>query len=184
MALGELAFKIGRRIGKHPIAGRLFCLTERLLPVKRVAREHGLVAFHHPRPVAEPHILIVPTTPVASITTHKLDDDAMFATIWSMVELAQRVSDHLPPNQGWQLVINGGERQDIGQMHGHLLHSDADSMPDAFPLYDPADDTIGWSALLSTLRDASEISGAGCSLIIRWNWGEQPAARVTQSRHA
>ena len=61
MRLQEKAFDIGRAIGKHRAASRLFCLVEPVLPLNRLGRSAHCVAFPHPRPPDHPHNHIGPT---------------------------------------------------------------------------------------------------------------------------
>lgn len=163
MSLGNTAFGIGRRIGKHPLAGRIFCLAERWLPLKRVARTHTLVAFHHPRSIANPHVLIVPTRPLPSLTAPMRSSENRAETIWQMVILAREIGLNMHAAAAWQMVINGGNRQDIGQMHGHLLLDH--TSPTASDAIDSAGDLLPF---LERLRDIARVPDAGYSLVIRW----------------
>ena len=177
MSTGKAAFRIGRRIGKHPVASVLFCLTERLLPVKRIARTPGLVAFHHPRPVADPHILIVPTRPFPALTTDRLTTREKAGIVWQMTQLAREIM----PHGNYQFVINGGERQDIGQVHAHLLKEESGIAAGARALMDPATEPEQWEELFADLQNAAEIPGNGFSLEIHWNEGSDPGATISQT---
>lgn len=181
MGFGELAFSVGRRIGKHPLSGRLFCLTERWLPVDKIAREDGLVAFHHPRPIAVPHVLIVPTRPFSSLTTDRLSEAEKSQIVWSMVQFARQVSEELPVSNEWQLVINDGTRQDIGQVHGHLLQAPQNQGEAENSLTDPAIQPGTWSEIFTVLRVAERVPNSGYSLEVRWNSHGEAHARITQS---
>lgn len=183
MSVAAFAFRIGRRLGKHPKAGRLFCLTERLLPLNRIARRNDLVAFHHPRPIETPHVLIVPTKPVASLTGSSLSDEQLSSLIWRMAQLGRAIASRLPASHQWQLVINGGIRQDIGQLHGHLLHADA-SPVSGHSLADPSTAPNTWHQVHTELNAAAAVPGNGFSLVIHWQSDEPPTAKVTQSGRA
>lgn len=174
MSLGNTAFSIGRRIGKHSLAGRIFCLTERWLPLERVARTRTLVAFHHPRPVANPHVLIVPTRPISSLTSPSVPGKTRAEVIWSMLTLARQVGSDLDPDADWQMVINGGTRQEIGQLHGHLLLDHAAAGEDGV-----ADSPASLLPFLDQLQSISLAPNAGYSLVMRWTNGGE--TRVTIS---
>lgn len=182
MVAEKLAFQIGRRIGRHPVAGRLFCLTERLLPLKRIARRDGIVAFHHPRPVADPHVLIVPTRPVASLTSDRLADEEMAELIWRMVELGRELTLELPESAAWQIVINGGKRQDVGQLHGHLMHAESSGLPGP-ALTSLTTESAVWDQILAQVKEAAEVADNGFSLILRWQSDGAVRAEVTQALH-
>ena len=180
MTAGEFAFRIGRRVGKHPVAGRLFCLTERLLPISRIARQDDLIAFHHPRPIAKPHVLITPTRPVSSLTADGIDEGQRAALIWKMVKLGQELTPRLPANEYWQFVINGGARQDIGQMHAHLMHTDSYFVEGTL-LKEPKSALDVWQNVFGMIHDADRRPSNGYSLEIRWSAGQPVIAQVTQS---
>ena len=180
MSAGEFAFRIGRGIGKHPLAGRLFCLTERLLPLTRIARNDDLLAFHHPRPIADPHVLIVPTKPVASLTASGINDEQRAMLISKMVELGREVTTQLSASEHWQLVINGGTRQDIGQMHAHLMHADVYRREGTL-LQEPKIGLDVWRQIFTVIHEADRIPDCGYSLEIRWGTDQPAIAKVTQS---
>lgn len=182
MLQAEIAFRIGRRIGKHPFAGRLFCATERFLPLNRITRTKDLVVFHHPRPVAHPHVLIVPTRPMPTLITSAIQDQERAESIWKTIDLAREVTHQLSFSTAWQLVINGGARQDIGQVHAHLMHS-RDPESGRRTLIDPAIEPEPWRELFSLIRAADQIHNQGYSLEIQWIGEDQPTAKLTQSMH-
>lgn len=180
MNLGNTAFAIGRSIGKHPVAGRLFCLVERGLPLKRIRRTADLVVFHHPRPIADSHILVVPTRPFESLTTPRIENAAKWQIIWEMIEIAQEVSAEVDPDSPWQLVINGGSRQDIGQLHGHILKRNSAGLPKGVALTSPDIDEGCWHDLWDELKNAAAIPEHGYSLVTAWKTGDEPMAHVQQ----
>lgn len=182
MNLGNAAFAIGRKIGKHPIAGRLFCLTVRGLPLKRIRLTGDLVVFHHPRPIADPHILVVPTSPFDSLTTKKIENPIKWRIIWEMIEIGREVSGEIDPESNWQLVINGGSRQDIGQLHGHLLKNAPRATANGVALTPPAGDSGRWHDLWEELQNASAIPEHGYSLVTTWKSGEVPVVQVQQEQ--
>lgn len=181
MALGTLAFEIGRRIGMHPAASWLFCRIEKWLPLDRIARRGSLVAFHHPRPTQHPHVLIVPTTPVASLVSHRKSEPELAVLIWEMVELARGIAPQLPPAETWQLVINGGTRQHIGQLHGHLLHGASRAGQDSLLVHDPADDMTAWRRIFAGIANEATTPGSGYSLFIRWSTNDIPMAGISRN---
>ncbi len=183
MSPGAIAFRIGRAVGKHPLAGQAFCTIERLLPLNRLARANNLVAFHHPRPIAEPHILIVPTHPVESLTTNQFDTEHMADLIWKMIELGREIAPVLPESDAWLLVINGGKRQDFGQLHAHLLHASS-SESTGISIAKPTQNPGPWQRLFTQIERADRVADNGYSLEIRWSADNQATAEVTQSKQA
>ena len=89
------------------------------IPVARLFESNLVVAFHHPKPVADIHVLIVPKRKIASIL-HLTDNDA--PVLADVFKAAQAVVEQLQimPN-GYRLIVNGGDYQDVRQVHWHLL---------------------------------------------------------------
>jgi diadenosine tetraphosphate (Ap4A) HIT family hydrolase len=179
MRIQEKAFDIGRAIGKHPLASRLFCLVERALPLQRLARSGQVVAFRHPRPSYDPHILVVPTTPFPALATSSMTVARKSALLWEMVTLARSLTD--PSQTEWQMVINGGERQDIGQVHGHLIHASGAAAGPSWDLGDPERETDGWNGLLDRVHRASQVPSNGYSVTFHFEPGDRLTVTFSES---
>ena len=82
------------------------------LPIKKVYEDADAVAFFHPAPSAQPHILIVPKA--RARTVFDLSEALFRAALRAGAEIARRYEMPL------QLRINGGNRQDVAQAHFHL----------------------------------------------------------------
>lgn len=175
MSARTTAFRIGRRIGKHPLASRAFCLSERFLPVERLARSNRVVAFRHPRPSWEPHILIVPTIPFPALITPKLSIETKSAILNEAIVLARRVAEGENRDSTWFLIINGGVRQEIGQVHGHLIQESQTLVSTVYAITNETN----WVPILTALQKASENPDNGYSLVIDL---EHETAWVTQSQ--
>ena len=91
-----------------------------LIPVARLRETSSLLAFHHPSPGYEFHVLIVPKREVASLAQLDPADTTFLTDLYSTV---QSLVDefHL---QAYRLIVNGGEYQDFPHLHFHLI-SDA-----------------------------------------------------------
>lgn len=96
--------------------------------------------------------------------------------------MARVIAVQQDPAATWQLVINGGIRQDIGQVHGHLIHHDLEPRGDIIHLMDPAQDSEGWIGLFREIDDAANIPGNGYSLITYLNPDGGYHATITQSQ--
>lgn len=179
MRFRELAFDIGRTIGKRPVASWIFCLTERALPLHRLARSRRCVAFCHPRPVARPHVLVVPTTPFPSLAHARIADGKKVALLWEMLQLAGEVT--AGHDADWRLVVNGGTRQDIGQVHGHLMHDDLEASANPIDLDDPAIQPHGWEHLLHHVETAHNTPNNGYSVTFRFQSSGGVVASLSES---
>jgi histidine triad (HIT) family protein len=89
------------------------------IPVQRLRETGSLIAFYHPQPTFPVHILLVPKKALASLS-ELTPADAPF-----LVELFQTVQDLVIElrleSGGYRLIINGGNFQDVPQLHFHLV---------------------------------------------------------------
>ena len=87
------------------------------IPVKRLRETETLMAFHHPKPSYDFHVLIVPKKAVTSLQKLDANDSAFLTELYST---AQSLIDEfqLP---AYRLIVNGGEYQDFPQLHFHLI---------------------------------------------------------------
>jgi diadenosine tetraphosphate (Ap4A) HIT family hydrolase len=103
------------------VVRQAFGHASRALPLRRVAESQHVLAFHHPVPGFEPvHLLLVPKLPVRSVMQFT---DVQRDEVSAEVEvLAREALDRLEIAQvGFLVVVNGGIRQDVRQVHFHLL---------------------------------------------------------------
>ncbi len=90
------------------------------IPVKRLRETSTLMAFRHPKPAYPFHVLIVPKKEVASLTELDPSDTAFLADLFSTVQ--SLVAEFQLP--AYRLIVNGGEFQDVPQLHFHLVSED------------------------------------------------------------
>ncbi len=111
------------RLAKTPLGDLIVGLAfgtplNKLLPVNRIKETDKVVAFWHPKPFWEKHILLVPKKPIKSITTLKEED---YPYIQELYKLVKEIVEEL----GWDkteytVLTNGGSRQEVNQLHFHL----------------------------------------------------------------
>lgn len=101
------------------IIGLAFGKINRLLPVKRLKETDKVIAFWHPKPFYEKHILIVPKKPIKKITSIKEEDMGYIDEIF---KVAKEIVEELEwEKSGYTLLANGGARQEVNQLHFHLF---------------------------------------------------------------
>ena len=87
------------------------------IPVKRLRETETLLAFYHPKPAYQFHVLLVPKKSVASLKEFDSKDSAflidLYSTVQSLVAEFQLTA--------YRLIVNGGEYQDFPQLHFHLI---------------------------------------------------------------
>jgi histidine triad (HIT) family protein len=112
-----------RRFARTRPAGKLIAWIMAhmsfLIPAQRLHETATLVAFYHPQPSYPVHILIVPKRAIGSLIDISQADQPFLVDLFDCVrQLVQKL--HLD-RQGYRLVANGGDFQDIAQLHFHLI---------------------------------------------------------------
>ena len=97
--------------------GWMFAHMSFAIPVKRLRETETLMAFRHPKPAYPFHVLIVPKKAVASLAELDSTDTAFLADLISAVQ--SLVDEFKLP--AYRLIVNGGEFQDVPQLHFHLI---------------------------------------------------------------
>ncbi len=89
-----------------------------VLPVQKVFQDKEVLAFRHPRPCYEGHVLIIPRRALRDLMLLS-QEPAYFRNIW---EAAKALHAARPEyRDAFVLLANGGPRQDVGQVHFHLF---------------------------------------------------------------
>ena len=111
-------------IAKSPFMGKFIGLAFQYfslaIPVKKVYRSKDIVAFYHPKPSYKNHIVIVPKRAIANLQQMASEEfQEYFVKLWMAVK---EIYTAHPEYQGsFVLVVNGGRRQEISQVHFHMF---------------------------------------------------------------
>ena len=97
--------------------GWMFAHMNFAIPVKRLRETETLMAFQHPKPSYPFHVLIVPKKAVASLADFDPTDTAFLTDLMSITQ--SLVQEYQLP--AYRLIVNGGEFQDVPQLHFHLI---------------------------------------------------------------
>jgi len=95
-----------------------------VIPVKRLRETEKLMAFYHPKPAYQFHVLLLPKKAVPSLKELDATDTTFLTDLYSTVQ--SLVDEFQLP--AWRLIVNGGEYQDFPQLHYHLI-SDVGEQP-------------------------------------------------------
>lgn len=118
MNIKEKVFELAKTPAGEAVVGLIFEKFSKLLPIKRVKETDKVIAFWHPKPFWEKHIVIVPKKAIKSLTTLKPEDSDYIGEIYLV---AKEIVLELGWNKsGYTILINGGDRQEVGQIHFHL----------------------------------------------------------------
>jgi diadenosine tetraphosphate (Ap4A) HIT family hydrolase len=122
--VSALIFTGVKTVGKQPWVAPAFCRVHRLLPLQYVAQTDNAIAIRHPRAGWPGHVVITPTLPCRGLLSSREPLANRGFHMWEIYLLARDVAAGQPDQErGRVLIINGGRRQEIGQLHGHLTPS-------------------------------------------------------------
>jgi len=114
----KVLFRLAKSSVGELIVGIAFGKFSSLLPVERVMETDRVIAFWHPKPYWEEHLLIVPKKALKNLSTMQSDD---FVYIEEMFKVAQKiVKEKAWEADEYTVVMNGGSRQQVAQLHFHL----------------------------------------------------------------
>jgi diadenosine tetraphosphate (Ap4A) HIT family hydrolase len=120
-SVSKLIFTTVKQVGKQPWVAPVFTRVRRFLPLQYVAQTDHAIAIKHPRAGWPGHVVITPTTVSRGLLSHREPIANRGFHMWQIYLLARDVAANQPEEErGHVLIINGGRRQEIGQMHGHL----------------------------------------------------------------
>lgn len=80
--------------------------------------EHVL-AFHHPKPFWETHLLVVPKNIVPTLISVDVDDLNQVEMLQQLLMAAERAA-FLCELGSYSILVNGGKYQDVPQLHFHV----------------------------------------------------------------
>lgn len=114
----QALFKFSKTKLGELIVGIAFGKFAGLLPVEKVRETDKVIAFVHPKPHWEHHILIVPKKAIKSLADVQADELSYINEVFTIAQEIVR-------DNGWQetdytLITNGGSRQEVAQLHFHL----------------------------------------------------------------
>ena len=109
------------------LLGWIFAHMSFAIPVKRLRETDTLLAFYHPKPSYPVHILLVPKRAIRSLMDLSVNDMDFYADLVQTVQ--SLVSELGLEARGYRLVVNGGEYQDVGQLHFHLISTTTPPIP-------------------------------------------------------
>lgn len=118
-AIGQGLLKIARWRWSRVFLGWVMSHISFVIPVERLVETESLMAFYHPRPSYNVHILIVPKRPFHSLVDVPLDADDFLRDVLATVQVLVR--RHSLEEKGYRLIVNGGDYQDVPHLHFHLV---------------------------------------------------------------
>jgi len=106
------------------LIGWIFAHMSFAIPVKRLRETGTLLAFRHPKPSYPLHILLVPKKSIRSLDDLKEEDHGFLLDVF---QTSKSLVNELGIGEtGYRIILNGGEYQEVPQLHFHLI-SETDS---------------------------------------------------------
>jgi histidine triad (HIT) family protein len=115
-------FYLARTAVFGTIIGWLFAYMSFAIPINRLRETDLLLAFYHPKPSYPLHILIVPKRQIRSMMTLQPSDADFLVDLMATVQ--SLVQEFNLDETGYSLITNGGDYQDVPQLHYHLYSLD------------------------------------------------------------
>lgn len=118
--LKKLLFKIAKGPFMGIIVGNAFRHCSWAIPVKKVYSSKEIIAFCHPKPSYENHIIISPKRAVKNLQQMSLDRFNKYFV--KILETAEDICvAHPEYKDSFVMVANGGKRQEVQQVHFHMF---------------------------------------------------------------
>ncbi|MBP9759421.1 HIT domain-containing protein [Candidatus Dojkabacteria bacterium] len=114
----SLLFKLSKSKIGDLIVGIAFGKLSKFLPVDKIMENDKAVAFWHPKPSYNIHILIVPKKAIKKVSVLKEEDLGYIAECYSLIN--KIVIKLQLEKGGYSITTNGGDRQEVNQIHFHL----------------------------------------------------------------
>ena len=112
-------FAIARSSLASHFIGWVFERMSFLIPVQRLRDAHYVIAFYHPKPSYAVHILIVPKKRIGRMIDLTETDGELLVEVFQVVR--SLVTELALEERGYRLITNGGQYQDVPQLHFHLI---------------------------------------------------------------
>ena len=116
----KLLFKFAKGTIIGEFVGTAFRYGSWAIPVKKVYNGKGILAFYHPCPSYENHIIISPKRAIKNLQQMELECYSKYFV--QIFEVTKDISMMHPEyNDSFAIVANGGKRQEVQQVHFHMF---------------------------------------------------------------
>jgi histidine triad (HIT) family protein len=118
-AVGRMLLQLARtRLGGRVIRGLWAIIPPAWLP-NLVFLDDSVAGFLHPVPSHAFHVLLVPRTPIASLSELVDRRPELLAAVYRAAEAI--ADDHGLTGAGYRVVVNAGAYQEVELVHFHLI---------------------------------------------------------------
>lgn len=118
--LKRLLFRVAKAPMMGKVVGGAFQYCGWAIPVKKLYSSREVIAFDHPRPSYDNHLILSPKRPIRNLQQMAAEGrDEYLAKIWrAAMEIAAARPEY---RDAFTLVANGGRRQEVQQVHFHMF---------------------------------------------------------------
>ena len=113
---GKLLFKLAKNPLMGKVVGLAFQYCAGIIPVQKVYKSKAVLAFFHPQPSYPDHMILSPRKPVRNLQQMS---SAHLAGVWEAVRHIQKA--RFSCCDSFVLIVNGGWKQEVQQVHFHLF---------------------------------------------------------------
>lgn len=118
--LKKILFRMAKSPFMGSMVGKAFQYCSRLIPVKKIYNGKEVIAFYHPQPSYQNHVIIVPKKAIKNLQQMASDSfSRYFVKIWETVK--DICAAHPQFRDAFVIVANGGKRQEVQQVHFHMF---------------------------------------------------------------
>lgn len=116
----KLLFQAAKKPFMGQIVGNALQYCGWAIPVKKIYSSKEIIAFYHPQPSYENHIVISPKKAVMNLQQMSSERYGMyFMKIWETAGAIR--ATHPEYHDSFVMVANGGKRQEVQQVHFHMF---------------------------------------------------------------
>lgn len=120
----KFLFKAAKSPWMGKLVGAAFQYGSWAIPVRKVYSSRDVVAFEHPQPSYDNHLILSPRKAVQNL--QRMASDGLGWYVEKIWEAANRICEEKPAYHGsFVLVANGGKRQEVQQVHFHMFSNHA-----------------------------------------------------------
>lgn len=189
--LKQLLFKFAKAPCMGKLVGIAFQYFSWAIPVKKVYNSKDILAFYHPKPCYENHIIISPKRAINNLRQMSAEGfNDYFVKLWEVVW--NICASHPEYQDSFVLVANGGKRQEVGQVHFHMftgheiLNSDWEAhfvIPRVSSFQLTNEDFKNILHNIAVLEEESDIEQKGYSLVYRYERQKSDATPINPVFH-
>ena len=119
VTLASILFRFARTRPGNSMIRWSFAHATRFMPVDRLHETDLAIAFRHSQPTHQVHVVVVPKRPIKTLMHLSGEDGDVLRDVFLTIQHV--VSELGLETEGYSVIVNGGPRQDVEQIHFHVV---------------------------------------------------------------